>query len=646
MNHISKILIANRGEIASRIIKSAHDLNVSCVAIFNEADSNSPYVYQADESVRITGSYLDGKEIVQLALKTNAQAIHPGYGFLSENAKFAKLVEKSGLIWIGPSPRAIKIMGDKIESKKYAIKANVPVLENSEKESDANKIGYPLLVKAAAGGGGKGMRLVRDPKELKDSIKMAKQESLNSFNDDRVFFERYVDKSRHIEIQILADNHGNIIHLGERECSIQRRHQKIIEESPSIRIDDATREKLTSAAVSIAEKIKYSSAGTVEFLFDDNTGEFWFLEMNTRLQVEHPVTEMVTGVDLVKEQLKIADDQSIEFNQEHIVAEGHAIEVRVYAEDPSNNFLPSTGQVIANDIRMCDHIRWDTGIEKNMIIGTDFDPMLAKVIAHGKDRKDAAEKLVKELETIHFGGFINNIEFLRNILVSHQFLNGETTTDFIELHEPATEITLTDHELNSLAITAALWLQGSNRNDANTLKNIPSGWHNARLPYQSVNFLLKDQEISVEYKRQRNGSYKISNGSIASIHHWSENSLDIELDGIRNQWKLTRQDDLLLVQYSKGSKLLTIIPRFISPEIEAVEGSMTSPMPGKVIEIMVKEGDKVKIGEKLVVIEAMKMNHTITAHQDGLVEQLFISEGEQLELGASLMIISNNKGII
>ena len=342
MNHISKILIANRGEIASRIIKSAHDLNISCVAIFNEADSNSPYVNQADESIRITDSYLNGKEIVQLALRANAQAIHPGYGFLSENAKFAKLVEKSGLIWIGPSPRAVKIMGDKIQSKKYAIKASVPVLDIVEKESEAKKIGYPLLVKAAAGGGGKGMRLVRDSKELKDSIKMAKQEALNSFNDDRVFFERYVEKSRHIEVQVLADNHGNIVHLGERECSIQRRHQKIIEESPSPRIDDLTREKLTSAAVNLAKLIKYHSAGTIEFLFDDDTEEFWFLEMNTRLQVEHPVTEMVTGIDLVKEQLKIADDQAIEFNQEDIISKGHAIEARVYAEDPSNNLLPST----------------------------------------------------------------------------------------------------------------------------------------------------------------------------------------------------------------------------------------------------------------------------------------------------------------
>ena len=643
MNHISKILIANRGEIASRIIKSAHDLNISCVAMFNEADSNSPYVNQADESIRITDGYLNGKEIVQLALRANVQAIHPGYGFLSENEKFAKLVEKSGLIWIGPSPRAVKIMGDKIQSKKYAIKASIPVLDIIEEESEVKKIGYPLLVKAAAGGGGKGMRLVRDSKELKDSIKMAKQEALNSFNDDRVFFERYVEKSRHIEVQVLADNHGNIVHLGERECSIQRRHQKIIEESPSPRINDLTREKLTSAAVNLAKLIKYHSAGTVEFLFDDDTEEFWFLEMNTRLQVEHPVTEMVTGIDLVKEQLKIADDQAIEFNQEDISSNGHAIEARVYAEDPSNNFLPSTGQLIANDIKINDNIRWDSGIEEGMTIGTDFDPMLAKVIAHGTDRKDAAEKLANELESIHFGGFTNNIEFLRNILVSHPFLNGETTTNFIDLYEPESEIVLSNDELNSLAITAALWLQGYNRNNANTLKNLPSGWHNARLPYQNVNFLLKNQEISVEYKRQRNGSYMMSDGSIAIIHHWGENSLDIELDGLRNQWKITKYEGLLLVQYSKGNKLLTITPRFVSSEMETVEGSMVSPMPGKVIEVMVSQGDKVKSGEKLVVIEAMKMNHTITAHQDGVVDQLYISVGEQLELGASLMLISKNE---
>ena len=643
MNHISKILIANRGEIASRIIRSAQDLNIFCVAIFNEADSNSPYVHEANQSVRIKDTYLDAKEIVELALKTNVQAIHPGYGFLSENSKFAKLVEKSGLIWIGPTPKAIEIMGDKIKSKKYAAKAKVPVLEIIEHEKDVKKIGFPILVKAAAGGGGKGMRLVQDPKELKDSIKMAKLEAYNSFDDDRVFFEKYVEKSRHIEVQVLADNHGSILHLGERECSIQRRYQKIIEECPSPRIDDATRDKITSAAVNLAKQINYQSAGTVEFLMDDMTGEFWFLEMNTRLQVEHPVTEMVTGVDLVKEQLKIADNQSMQLNQKDIRTNGHAIEARIYAEDPSNNFLPSTGTLFANDINKNKGIRWDTGIKKGMNVNTDFDPMIAKVIAHGKNRKDATEKLTSELESVHFGGFNNNIEFLRNILISKEFLEGKTTTDFIDLYKPQTEINLSDDELNSLAISAALWLQGANRDNANTLKNIPSGWHNARLPFQKVNFTLADQEISIEYKRQRNGTYKIANGSLAIIHNWNNASLDIELDGVRNQWKITQFENSLLVQFSKGNKLLRLVPRFVSPDIEVREGSMISPMPGKVLKVMVKEGDFVEIGDQLVVIEAMKMNHTVTAYQNGLVEQLFISEGQQLELGANLMIINDDK---
>ena len=351
-------------------------------------------------------------------------------------------------------------MGDKLKAKDIAESAGLPTLPIALQKSDIDSIGFPLLIKAAAGGGGKGMRVVKHADELDESVNMAQKEALNAFADDTVFFESYISQSRHIEIQVLGDNYENIIHLGERECSIQRRHQKIIEESPSPRINSTLREQLGDAAVSLAKKINYQSAGTVEFLFDDTTGKFWFLEMNTRLQVEHPVTEEVTGIDIVEQQLLIAANQELRISQQDVSWDGHAIEARVYAEDPNNDFLPSTGKLIANQIEPKDGIRWDSGVEAGMVIGTDFDPMMAKVIAHGSSRLDAARKLAKELESTHFGGFSTNVEFLANILRHKEFILGNTTTDFIDRFNPSRSLTLQDSEQKSVAITAALWLQG------------------------------------------------------------------------------------------------------------------------------------------------------------------------------------------
>ena len=342
-----KLLIANRGEIACRIIKTAHEMGISCVAVYTEADANSPFVRMADQAVRLSDSYLNGKEIIDAAIKTGAEAIHPGYGFLSENAKFCRDVTKANLIWIGPSSKVITSMGDKLKAKDIAEKAGVPTLPMTTDPKRANSIGYPILIKAAAGGGGKGMRIVEDKKDLKEAIAGAQREAKTGFGDDRVFIERYVPVSRHIEIQILGDTYGNIVHLGERDCSIQRRHQKIIEESPSPRVDDEMRKAMGEAAIKLAKKLKYESAGTVEFLVDDKTGEFWFLEVNTRLQVEHPVTEEVTGKDLVYEQLRIARSEELGYSQEDITWSGSSIEARLYAEDPSNDFLPATGTLIA-----------------------------------------------------------------------------------------------------------------------------------------------------------------------------------------------------------------------------------------------------------------------------------------------------------
>ena len=635
----SSILVANRGEIASRVIRSAQKMGIRCVAIYVEADKNAPYLTHADQSIKLESTYLDIDAIINAAKMSGAEAIHPGYGFLSENAKFASSVEQSGLIWIGPSANVISKMGDKLKAKDIAESAGVPTLPIALKISDINSIGFPLLVKASAGGGGKGMRIVNHLDELDESIKMAKMEALNAFADDTVFFESYIQKSRHIEIQILGDNHGNMIHLGERECSIQRRHQKIIEESPSPRIDSSLRDQLGDAAVSLAKKINYQSAGTVEFLFDDTTGKFWFLEMNTRLQVEHPVTEEITGIDIVEQQLLIAANQEMLIDQQDVFWSGHAIEARIYAEDPSNDFLPSTGKLFANEIKPKDGIRWDSGVEVGMEIGTDFDPMMAKVIAYGSSRSEASRKLANELESTHFGGFTTNIEFLANILRHKEFILGNTTTDFIDRVNPSRSLVLEDSEQRFVAIKAAIWLQRLNRLQAVVLENIPSGWSNARLTNQRIVFEMDSELIEIYYKSNRDGSFTVDNKERVTLHHWSESEMDIEIDGIRTISSVTLDGDKLLVQCLGGNKLLMIQPRFKSSYEKEQQGSLVSPMPGKVVELIVNKGDQVKAGDNLLSIEAMKMNHTIKANEKGVIAELFVQENDQVDYGAVLMII-------
>jgi propionyl-CoA carboxylase alpha chain len=635
----SSILVANRGEIASRIIRSSQKMGIRCIAIYVEADKNAPYLAQADQSMKLESTYLDIDAIINAAKKSGAEAIHPGYGFLSENAKFARSVEKSGLIWIGPSANVISQMGDKLKAKDIAESVGVSTLSIALKKSDIDSIGFPLLIKAAAGGGGKGMRIVNHADELDELIKAAQMEALNAFADDTIFFESYIQKSRHIEIQILGDNHGNIIHLGERECSIQRRHQKIIEESPSPRINSSLRDQLGDAAVSLAKKINYQSAGTVEFLFDDATGKFWFLEMNTRLQVEHPVTEEVTGIDIVEQQLLIAANQKLNIYQQDVFWSGHAIEARIYAEDPSNDFLPSTGKLIANEIKPKDGIRWDSGVEAGMAIGTDFDPMMAKVIAYGSSRSEASRKLAKELESTHFGGFTTNIEFLVNILRHKEFILGNTTTDFIDRVNPSRSLVLEDSEQRFVAIKAAIWLQRLNRLQAVVLENIPSGWSNARLTNQRIAFEMDSELIEIYYKSNRDGSFTVDNKERVTLHHWSESEMDIEIDGIRTISSVTLDGDKLLVQCLGGNKLLIIQPRFKSSYEKKQQGSLVSPMPGKVVELIVNKGDQVKAGDNLLSIEAMKMNHTIKANENGVIAELFVQKNDQVDYGAVLMII-------
>ena len=636
----NSILIANRGEIACRIIKTAKEMGIRSIAVYVDADKDSLFVKQADESIRLEdGGYLDGDQIINAAKMSGAQAIHPGYGFLSENASFARKVKKEKLIWVGPSPNVISVMGDKLKAKELAIKADVPTLPMTSKPNEAKKIGYPLLIKAAAGGGGKGMRIVNKEKDLKESIVSAQREAKSGFNDERIFIERYVEKSRHIEIQILGDSKGNVVHLGERECSIQRRHQKIIEESPSPRISDDVRNKMGEAAVKLAKQIKYESAGTVEFLFDDKTEEFWFLEVNTRLQVEHPVTEEVTGIDLVCEQLKIARGESLEFDQKDITWTGSSIEARLYAEDPNNDFLPEIGTLIAFEENNSAEARWDTGVNKGTVVGTDFDPMLAKIISYAPNRTDAAGKLAKALESAHIGGVKTNRDFLVNCLKTKEFLDGDTTSDFIERVKPSRKLEINLSEIEHASAIAAMWMQQQNRNNSNVAKFMPSGWTNGRLPNQKVTFEFENTEYDFEYKQKRDQKFLFSNNKEAFIYSSDEDGIDMIFDGKRHYSRVTVSKNNILVHMPFGDVMLELKPRFKMPGTEVTIGGLIAPMPGKVIDVKVKKGKKVKAGDTLVILEAMKMEHSIKASEDGTVSELLISVNDQVENGALLMVV-------
>ncbi len=640
---IETLLVANRGEIARRIIRSAHEMGIRCVAVYVDADADAPFVRDADEAVRLESSYLDIAAVLDAAKTTAAHAVHPGYGFLSENADFATGVAAEGMAWVGPSPEAIRQMGDKIAAKALAETAQVPSLPGSEDLGADESVGYPLLVKAAAGGGGKGMRVVESKDALEEAVAAARREALGGFGDDRVFLERYVARARHIEIQILGDSHGSVVHLGERECSIQRRHQKIIEESPSPRLDGEQREAMGEAALRLARELGYQSAGTVEFLFDDDAGEFFFLEVNTRLQVEHPVTELVTGIDLVREQLRIAAGEPLGYEQSDIDFSGAAIEARLYAEDPANDFLPATGTLAAYAPAESPALRWDSGVARGSVIGTDFDPMLAKVIAHGPTRREAALRLALGLARSHLGGVVTNRDFLVATLRSEEFLAGDTTTDFIDRVKPPRALVTTEDERLRLARAAALWLQGVNRRDADTLALTPSGWRKARLPDQKLVLGLRvgddEEEITVLYRSQRDGRFRFSDGSSARIHAFDEDGIDAEIAGRRIRSRVTRVGDRLIVQGPNGDLDFHIRPRFVLPGSEDDAGGFVARMPGKVIDLRVQPGDRVRAGDIVLILEAMKMEHPMRATEDGVVSAVRVEAGEQVEAGALLLVV-------
>ncbi len=640
-NRFETLLVANRGEIARRVMRTARSMGLRTVAVFVDADTNAPHVTEADQAIRIT-SYLDGPSLIDRAVALGVDAIHPGYGFLSENADFAAAVEDAGLSWIGPGPDAIRAMGDKIEAKRLAEAAGVPILPSAEAQKDFPSIGFPLLIKAAAGGGGKGMRVVETEAELADGVAAARREALSGFGDDRVFAERYVPRARHIEIQIMGDRHGNLVHLGERECSVQRRHQKIIEESPSPFVSEALRKKMGKAALRLGAELSYRSAGTVEFLVDDTTGEFFFLEVNTRLQVEHPVTEEVTGRDLVRDQLRVAMGERLGYDQADVSFSGHAIEARLYAEDPGNDFLPATGTINGFEPAAEPSLRWDAGVEPGSVIGVDFDPMIAKVIAHGPNRADAAGRLALGLERLHIGGVVTNRDFLTGLLRNDAFLSGDTTTDFIDRIQVAAPEP-SDADLELMAVAAALWQQGANRADAEVLTSIPSGFVVGRLPPERIDLVIDNRPLSLHYRSRRDGSFRIgprSEGPVALVHRWSPSEIDVEVDGRRSVLRVTAGEGSFLVTGGGLAAELTVVPRFAVPEPDVPGGAVAAPMPGKVLEIRVAVGDTVTAGQVVAVLEAMKMeNHLAVAH-DGVVSEVRVSVGDQVDKDMLLLVVT------
>ena len=637
---ISSLLVANRGEIARRVLRTARAMGLRTVAVFVAADDRAPFVGDADEAVRLSGSYFDSEAVLAAAQQTGADAIHPGYGFLSENAAFARAVIEAGLIWVGPSPEVIEAMGDKLAAKRIAVEAGVPTLPSSEDPSNAVAVGYPLLVKAVAGGGGKGMRLVESPADLTEAVAAAQREALAGFGDERIFIERYVAASRHVEIQVLGDSHGNIVQLGERECSIQRRHQKIIEESPSPGVDGEMRAAMSQAALSLAQAVGYESAGTVEFLVNDATKEFFFLEVNTRLQVEHPVTEEVTGIDLVREQLRIAAGAELGYDQGSIESTGHAIEARLYAEDPATGFLPATGTLVAFAPAAQPAVRWDSGVLAGSVVGVDFDPLLAKVIAHAPTRGEATRRLALALERLHIGGVVTNRDFLAATLRSDAFLAGDTTTDLLARINPS--LLAGEAPVTTAAVVAAMWLQGQNRRHDDVWGFARSNFRTGGFPPPRVEFVVGDETLTVEYRPRRAGGFTLGSGEVVVVNEWTETDIEVEID--RRRWRaaVTVADEVAHVTLGGTTISLGIVPRFVISGREAPTGGLVAPMPGSVIDLRCSVGDVVAVGQILVVLEAMKMEHHIAAPVAGTVSDVPIAVGQQLENGALLLTIEED----
>jgi propionyl-CoA carboxylase alpha chain len=643
---IRRLLVANRGEIARRVFRTCRQMGIVTVAIHSDPDATEPHVLEADHAVNLPGStpietYLHIDGVLGAAKQSGADAIHPGYGFLAENAEFARRVMDEGLIWIGPPPEAIEVMGSKLRSKTLVETAGVPTLgaidltDNDEAEAAAEGLGYPVLVKASAGGGGKGMRVVGDPSGLTEAIESARREAASSFGDDTVFLEKYLQAARHIEIQVLGDGHGRVISLFERECSIQRRHQKIIEEAPSPVIDESLRRRMGETAVAAASAVGYVGAGTVEFLFQD--GDFYFLEMNTRLQVEHPVTEMVTGLDLVRLQIEIADGAPIDVEP---VISGHAIEARLYAEDPRHEFLPVTGRIHRFEIPDLPGLRVDSGVEDGSMVSVFYDPMLAKIVAHGATRAEAAETLSRALRGAMIHGPVTNRDLLVRILEHEEFRSGEMDTHFLERHDPAhLGRPLADMDTERLsAVAVAMADQSFDRDRSRVLTTIPSGWRNRPSSYQERMYRGDHGTHVIRYSVTP--TPVVEGLGPIDITECTPDRVAFNQDGLDHSFTVARYGETRYVDSDLAPIRLEALPRFPSTEAAEAPGSLHAPMPGRVVRVEANVGDTVGAGQVLVVLEAMKMEHTLRSPHDGTVMEVDCSPGDQVEAGAVLVVIA------
>ncbi|PXX65221.1 propionyl-CoA carboxylase alpha chain [Nocardia tenerifensis] len=664
------VLVANRGEIARRVFATCRRMGIGTVAVYSDADAAAPHAAEADAAVRLPGNtpaetYLRGELIVEAALSAGADAIHPGYGFLSENADFAKAVLAAGLIWIGPPVEAIEQMGSKVASKKMMDAAGVPVLAELD-PAEVTEAHLPVLIKASAGGGGRGMRVVRALDELEPQIEAARREAASAFGDPTVFCERYLETGRHIEVQVMADTHGTIWAVGERECSIQRRHQKVIEEAPSPLVErvDAERaagvpgmrERLFEAARLAAGAIGYTGAGTVEFLADEN-GDFFFLEMNTRLQVEHPVTECTTGLDLVRLQLEIAAGARLP--AEPPAMRGHSIEVRLYAEDPAHDWQPQSGTVhridipaVLTEFDLLDRpgVRLDTGVVDGSVVGVHYDPMLAKVISYAETRGEAARLLANALHRARIHGLVTNRDLLVRVLRHPAFLAGDTDTAFFATHGldtlAAPLVSEPDEALSIVA--AALADAAANRAGARVGGGLPSGWRN--LPSQSTHKLFESRTSGthdVGYRATR-GVFSVDDHDGLELVDATPDRVVLAVPGekgsVRRTFAVARYGDLVCVDSPLGPVSVRKLPRFSDPADQIATGSLLAPMPGSVIRLGAEVGSRVEQGQPILWLEAMKMEHTIAAPAAGVLSAVNVTVGQQVEVGAVLAVVDPAEG--
>jgi acetyl-CoA/propionyl-CoA carboxylase biotin carboxyl carrier protein len=607
MRELSPILIANRGEIAARVARTAHGLGLSTVGVVTDADAGALHADATDMVVSI-GSYLDAGELLRAAHVAGARSVHPGYGFLSENAGFARAVREAGLVWIGPPPEAIELMGDKGAAKEAAAAAGVPVVPAGD------GAGFPVVVKAVAGGGGKGMRVVRAAEELEAATAAAQREAMSAFGDDRVIVEKYLERPRHIEIQVLGDRHGNVVHLGERECSLQRRHQKVVEEAPSPAVSPELRAEMGAAAVALARACGYEGAGTVEFIAEGDASAFFFLEMNTRLQVEHPVTELVYGLDLVEQQLRVAAGEELALEQELLAPLGHAVEARLYAEDPANGFLPATGVVKVHDVPEGQGVRVDTGIRAGSVVGTAYDPMLAKVVAYGPDRATALARLDRALAQYAIAGVTTNAAFTRALLARDDVRAGEQDTGLLERVLEELAVAPPD----DLAAAAMLAAAGT-AHPAGPWRRDLDGLGEAR---------IADGVVTIGDRRWDGAAFAWAGDGRAFV----------TLDGVRRRYAIAVEQDDVYV-FRDGHHLAVATHRPVRSGAGALAGSLEAPMPGTVWAVNVGNGDAVQEGDVLIVLESMKMELSITAPRAGVVDGLELAAGDRVTLRQPLLAV-------